>query len=75
MDPPAEQHQHGQLANRKSKKGRNTQGEDFKLFLAELSVYITRELVLNIVLFFLCYFILTRFNIIVAFLVNIFSTE
>ena len=94
MDPPADQHQHGQLSNRKNKKGSQeeegkprkkplTPGEelkrDLKLWLAELCVYIrrelTREVVFRIVLFFTIYFTLTRFNVIVTFLFNIFKNE
>ena len=87
MDSPADQHQDGQLANRKSKKGRKeeegkrrmTPGEEFqkdlKDLLVHLSTYITREVVFRTVLFFVVYFTLTRFNIIVTFLFNIFSNE
>ena len=88
MDPSADQHQHGQLSNRKSKKGRkdeegnsrktaegeeNSEGkkeapERKKYSLYLTSLFVSREVVLRIVLFLIVYLILTR-------LVKIFSTE
>ena len=72
MDPPADQHQSGQLANRKRKKGRkDEEGEDnsqekketsvvkkFSLYLTSMQV--SRELVLRVVIFSIVYLILTR---------------
>ena len=88
MDPPTDEHQHRQLSNRKSKKGRkdeegnsrNTaEGEEtsqekkeaperkkYNLYLT--SLFVSREVVLRIVLFLIVYLILTR-------LVKIFTPE
>ena len=88
MDPPTDEHQHQQLSNRKSKKGRkdeegssrNTaEGEDtsqekkkastgkkYNLFLT--SLFISREVLLRIVVFLIVYLVLTR-------LVKLFTKE
>ena len=88
MDPPTDEHQHQQLSNRKSKKGRKDEegssrntaegkdtseekkkastGKKYNLFLT--SLFISREVLLRIVVFLIVYLVLTR-------LVKLFTKE